>query len=694
MDLRNHIQKLSIGNYSRYYLVILIFLLVSFFLFPSLILAANKQHFIVVINQVRGNECCEVGSFEALQKQIITAKKLQLETTFAVRYDALMNNKTVALLQEAGQSNQEIGALLEITPKLASDSGVLYNGDIEHWADAQTVFLIGYSQADRIKIIDQYMKKFHGTFGFFPKTSVAWMIDSYSLQYLKEKYGITSNEITREQWGTDSYTEHGGPPHYPYQPSDNWAMVPVATNSGKLPYILRQTIADPVENYGDYTSTHTSQPNDYQKGKVGFDYFQFLFYQAHQQPTETYTFSLLGLENSMNSPTQDEFVKQLTFVADWVKGSADRRVLKASDFAQWMSIHNPNGIEVYQGETRDDENSKAWWLTSAAYRIRLRLSKGTLFISDIRLYDPNEQDPYWQQPAKRLGYWIVPFLLDGSRFYDNSTTFNSDESVPDTLTNRKRQSQLPERVELLSNLSPSDAKNISVDRQGDNVIIQNGTTPLLSLTPTSFTFASTPVFYLDNFSLNPIMQFSAKPFIWNWKTSDGQVAWGCGESTTPTCTPTVNAKLLQIERQQQYPYLFPELVERNLDASKSYVVVNNRYAIAGRNPIRLVFFPKDSFGYPVKLTENPTITTVPSVLDTEVYPQQSGNGMFFMDVLNAVPQQTQVTIHSGSYKTSVTVFFTPDCRHQIGECLRSPQYILWYVHSLIDDRVRQYQQAR
>ena len=86
--------------------------------------------------------------------------------------------------------------------------------------------MIGYQPDDRKKLIDTYMTAFQNAFGYYPATSVSWMIDPLSLAYLQQKYGVSVQEITREQWGTDSYTIYGGPPHYPYKPSQNWAIVP------------------------------------------------------------------------------------------------------------------------------------------------------------------------------------------------------------------------------------------------------------------------------------------------------------------------------------------------------------------------------------------------------------------------------------------------------------------------------------
>ena len=160
------------------------------------------------------------------------------------------------------------------------------------------------------KIADYLFATFFEKFSYYPAVTSAWMIDTETLNYIHKEYGVKIQQITREQYGTDSYTLYGGPPHYPYPASKNWLFVPDYENNDPV-LIVRQTVTDPLFNYGDNTSTFTSQPNDYMKNKKTFDYFKSLLDQAIDQSDNQTGFAMLGLENSMEDKFQQEYIAQL-----------------------------------------------------------------------------------------------------------------------------------------------------------------------------------------------------------------------------------------------------------------------------------------------------------------------------------------------------------------------------------------------
>src|SRR4030042_420799 len=185
--------------------LVIIFIFLSFFLpfISSPDIHAAQADFLV-INQIRGDEkCCNPGKIDLIQA--INQKKdfSNIHIGYAVRYDALTNNIYTSLLK-----NSELGLLLEITPDLASASGIQYKGkqDGSDWYLAKNSMLIGYSIIDRQKIIDRLFEEFILKFGYYPKFTVAWMTDAWSLQYMSKKYGIKLHELTKEQYETDSYT--------------------------------------------------------------------------------------------------------------------------------------------------------------------------------------------------------------------------------------------------------------------------------------------------------------------------------------------------------------------------------------------------------------------------------------------------------------------------------------------------------
>lgn len=196
----------------------------------------------------------------------------------AFRYDALINSSWMEIIKEYIKDNSSLitpAILFEITPQLAKDSGVKHKITNDTWYEAQNIFSVGYPQEDRIKIANKLFNTFFEVFNSYPTISSAWMIDTQTLNYIHNNFGVKIFQITREQYGVDSYTLYGGPPHYPYPAGRNWLFIPNYDFDNPV-LIVRQTVSDPLYNYGDDTSTFTSQPNDYLRGDKDISYFKKL----------------------------------------------------------------------------------------------------------------------------------------------------------------------------------------------------------------------------------------------------------------------------------------------------------------------------------------------------------------------------------------------------------------------------------
>lgn len=667
--------------------LIFLFLL---FTFSSVASAQSpSNHYTLLINQVRGGECCSAGGLNELRTQIETSQRLELPTTFTVRYDTLRDASYLSLLSQAKQSGAELGGFLEITPQLASDSGVPYTGTSENWYEAQHVYLIGYSPENRIKILDTYMSAFYKAFGTYPKTTTAWIIDTPSLQYLHEKYGVEVHQITREQWGTDSYTMWGGPPHFPYFPSEKWAFMPAQTPSDSMPIIVRQTISDPVWNYGDTTNSYTSQPNDYGIKNRGFDYFLHLFHQAHNQNSQPFTFALLGLENSMPEADQTEYVRQLETVKHWSEKS-ENTVVTGQEFGAIMLQSELEPITIHRGnDIEQGPENQAWWITTPQYRARLRYNAGTLYLSDLRLYDTQALDPYTTRIAEKLAYWVTPFVLDGARFWQNDPIAAFHRPHTDQLTPRKKEFDLPSRIVLAESLS-SDHITLQQSPNKSWYVLVNDK-KLISFDTDHWT-----VFQPTTSYLQPLKELLTN---WQWTDKNGTFTWGF----TPTKENNTNTthwyaftqpNSLEQERENRYPYLYPEVRERALDLQKTYLLVTNAFAQAGRNPIRLAFFPRDSYDYPTYISQNPTVTVDSDSVNIEITTPSGQDGLVFIDLTSGQIQKTTVQIQYQDYTSTHTVTFAPNCKQSWKLCLQNPHYWWWYLQNWSGDAYRQWQEKQ
>jgi len=630
---------------------------------------AGQQHYTLIINQVRGADSFDTGNVDFFHRQVDSLRVNKLTATFAIRYDTL-NPTYLPLIRRALTDKNEIGALLEITPALASDSNVAYRATTNTQYLSANAYLLGYSQQDRRKLIDTYMAAFKSSLGFYPRISVAWMIDAYSLQYLFDNYHITAHEITREQWNTDSSTLYGGPPHYPYYPSRNWALIPSTTSSSSMPLIIRQTITDPVENYGDFTDSHTSQPNDYARSGASFSYFEYLFNQAHNQNLNPYTFAVVGLENSMAGQYQEAFIKQLEYISAWQKNNPDNQVMTAFDFVG----QNPkiNAFpQIYEGATFGQPTSRAWWITTPSYRVRIRLDAGTLYISDIRVYDQGFTDPYLENPAKDGAFWVVPFLIDGSRFLSSDSTYQYVlRPLPDGLIGRKSTWRKPTRIELKNNVSSVEITQLAIQANGKT---------LVSFVNDWFEIPDSAKFILDNSIAGQVVKYSGEMLSWGnfiGLTFDhrGSVLWA---------TPKSNASQFKSERETNFELLLPHLSNESVDIAKSILYVNNRYSVFGRNPIRLIYYPVDSSGRPASMSPLPRVATnVPAKIN--VGAQSWLNGSTWIDISPEQPGEIKVDVRVGNSNLLETVYSAPDCKSQWLLCLSHPKYAWKYLHTILN----------
>lgn len=644
----------------------------TFLFLPTSVLAEenNQNHFTLIINQVRGTSCCDKGSLEHFNNQAKKLKELSLNGNFSLRYDALKDQKFIETANKYPE--HEIGGLLEIIPSLASDAGVEYLGSETKWHEANHVFLIGYTQEQRKKLIDTYMSQFKQKFNRYPTFTNAWMIDAWSLKYLKSEYGVLAHEITREQYGTDSYTLYGGPVHYPYWPSVSWALMPDNTTKDIMPLILRQTITDPVFIYGDNSDSYTSQPNDYFIRADTTDYFKHLFQQAHLQPNNSYTFALIGLENSMPENVQTEYMKQLEFLAQWQNSM--NQVLTVTDFqSRYRSVYE--NTQIYEGVAQKDTTEKAWWINTPSYRARIRLSNNTLFISDLRIFDPSIKDPYYDRKSTSFGWWITPFVLDGSRFFYEDTQNLNTLIRNDYLKERKAQYLSPTRIEL-----PTD-QNVQVKALDNGISFLNGDNTIASFNENNFYIDPSSKLKLDSEITKNIFNSL------QWKENDQDDSWGFNQKNN-IYTPFININSINSQREKHPQLLFPELKNSSIDSTKTSLLVNNAYAIASRNPVRLILFPVDDKNNPVVLFDQPSVQTEKNVDKVSLYHPHGSNGMIFIDVENSGPDSNTVTIKLKDFQSSTNIYFAPNCKKEILYCITHPKQTWWFLRSLIEDRLR------
>lgn len=654
---------------------------------------AMEKPQVLIINQVRGEECCDKGNLENLKKQVETSTKLKIPAYFVLRYDALNDSKYTDYLKKSSEKYPDLiklGLFLEITPNLAKNSGISYKGMQENWFSAENLLSIGYSNSDNEIMMNTLFSEFKKIFGYYPEVSSSWMIKTDLLNYIKENYGVRIHQITREQIGVDSYNLDGGPPHYPYPASSRWALIPDYQNIGAL--IVRQTITDPLYNYGDSTSSFTSQPNDYLRDKH-FEYFKKLLDQTlfHQSQTG---FALLGLENSMPDSIQKEFVKQL----ELIKTYKDRNLLNFPNANGLYSFWSNNKVSIYQGsDLVDKTENQAYWITTPGYRLRIRTDGNKVFISDIRIYNSSFPDPYENTIAQREGHWIIPFLINGSLIKETENKkFNLFNPQPMPIN--QFATGISDASSVVNALFLPDIKKdskIHFTNQNNELEIGYesglGQVKLMlkeSSIATEGIKADKFIYKNDSTLPSPVKYLkSSNGFSLYWLTEGKNLIGIKTVCLEKSCNIAfeANAKLLNSARKSDYEFLFPETTNHQLNLDKTIVYPNNKYAIYGRNPVRIILIPYDKFGLVTTLPSNFKINTR-SNLKTEKIIQGK---RYFIDIYSKSPISEKVELDFGDSGKSLDMYFAPNCKKEFKLCLSNPKYLWWYINAISGDKIRQ-----
>ncbi|MCX6732366.1 MAG: hypothetical protein NTV98_02395 [Candidatus Roizmanbacteria bacterium] len=629
---------------------------------------------VIFINQVRGNECCQKGLLEFTKRQLELFKKLSLPSTFVLRYDVLKNKQYLSLLKSYANNNINYGIFFEITPSLAKDAGVVYKGTEERWYRAQYAYLVGYSQDERIKIIDTAMALFKAEFGVYPKTTAGWMIDTYSAEHLSKTYGVENHEITREQWGTDGYALYGGSVLSVYAPSKNWIFMPGSSEENLLPLrIVRQTLSDPVHNYGDLTSGYTSQPNDYGRTK-SFDYFKYLLKQVegYSQPV-----AVLGLENSLDKKYQDIYEGQVAYVSN---------VISRQNIIFPSAITEIRDVNYVVGTDFSNTSYKSYWIETNYYRARFILKNNYLQLTDLRVFDKTIFDPYYAFPSgEKTAYWEIPYVFDSSQNGMHKKINTISTKTGELFRFFGNEDWIRERTNPVVNEQFLQEINGILFPQ-----IKEGTQPFISekdgvviLSYTQKDGNNIQFTFFDN-------HFFAKGIHNNDYEIKGQFGKGTdlkqeqtndGELFTPTLSVAALTKNGAVSNNQGI------VDEKDINVT---IIYNASSSLIGRNPARIVVVSKDSGGNPARIN-NIKISHANGSFDSVKIHETEGHlgefdGMYYVDIEQKnAGTYTPILSYNFQHKTLLPLSFIFDCKKDIKSCLLSPQKLFNYLKVKVED---------
>jgi len=351
-----------------------------------------------------------LDDFETIRNEILTVKQYGFPGTYALKHDALMDPRYQELLKTYLDESDELGAWWEITPDLCRRAGIGYRDEKEvdvYEDQVQSTYCLGYTPEDRKRLVDAYMADFYGVFGSYPKSIGSWVIDSVTVGYAAEKYGVEVACMCRDQMATDGFTLWGGWPNGMYFPSKKNEFIPAQNGENQISIpMVRLLTPDPIYNFEcnvreGLQGVYSAEP----AWLTGRDkkWISWIFRSLTEEDALGVGYAQVGQENGFLwenikpglAPQLDEIKK--------LHAAGKLRVETMAQSARWFkNKYRMTPPVSFQASTDwwDANNLSETFYASANYRLSLLQENGTLRIRDWFLFDENYESRYLHSPMK------------------------------------------------------------------------------------------------------------------------------------------------------------------------------------------------------------------------------------------------------------------------------------------------------
>ncbi|WP_183560429.1 hypothetical protein [Mucilaginibacter sp. SP1R1] len=344
--------------------------------------------------------------YQTVVKQIEIMKKYNLGGTFLLQYDALIDPRYQKLLKALPRESFEIGAWWEIPQPQVEKAGLKWRGRYPWDWRANIGFSTGYTPKEREKLIDVYMDAFKGIFGYYPKSVGSWFIDSYSLNYMYQKYHIVASSNCKDQYGTDGYTLWGGYWNQAYYPSKVNSYMPAQHEANQIPVpIFRMLGSDPIRQYDNGLGTArqgvvTLEPV-YKFGGGDSTWVNWFLKSFTEDQALGFNYTQAGQENSF---TWDAMAKGFEIQMPLIASLRDQHKIRVETMEQsgrWFrkTYKVTPATSFTVSKDIDGSDLKTVWFNSRFYRINMLWEHGNLRIRDLHLFNENLPSVYTTQVA-------------------------------------------------------------------------------------------------------------------------------------------------------------------------------------------------------------------------------------------------------------------------------------------------------
>ena len=394
-----------------------------------------------LVNFVRGCEPrVQMDLVTPLAEEIKLNTKYGFPNTILLQYDALLRDDIMAAAMTADRAKTEYGVWIEIPRQLVEAVGIAWRGrkgwDWDWFVNPG--FLESYTHEERKAIIDELFRLFREKFGYFPASVGSWVMDAWSIGYMKDRYDIKAVCVCREEDVTDAYGLRGGYSNGAYYPSRKNMLSAAADmkNAVKVP-VFKMLTPDPIYNYGykyEYLDTKTGRTRRHcvtlePAGMGKFDWVLDWYFRVYTERRGLLNLSYMqtGQENSFGWKEHGVAIgypKQL----EALKHYAERGLIEVETLGdtgrRFLADHDRNcpqtniALEDWSGK-----GIRSAWYNCGNYRANVYYEGSKLYIRDIhRMCDDFEED--YLNAASRCWQELLftPPVVDGYMFATNGAS--------------------------------------------------------------------------------------------------------------------------------------------------------------------------------------------------------------------------------------------------------------------------------
>ena len=395
------------------------------------------ENIINIVNFNRGAEPRDrsIDMVEPVREQIRLMQENYLPGTFLLQYDALLRADILELLRPLAPEQLALGIWLELHEPPCRAAGLPWRGreGFEWDWHAHCGFSVGYTPAEREKLVDAIFEKFEACFHRKVQSVGSWMIDAHTLGYMAEKYGIAASCNCKDQWGTDGYTIWGGYWNQGYYPSRRNVLCPAQNRENQIPVpVFRMLGSDPVTQYDlglsvEQGATACQQVAslepvyDENTGDMGggcAEWVDWFMRQNFMGGSLAFAYAQAGQENSFGWPRMKKGLEyQFPLFAKW-RAEKGLRVERMEDTGRWyreqFSLTPATAVSAL--EPFGERKAQSVWYNCRNYRVNLYRDERGMRIRDIALFDEQYEERYMNAVCT-TDYRVYDNLLimDGNR---------------------------------------------------------------------------------------------------------------------------------------------------------------------------------------------------------------------------------------------------------------------------------------